>query len=263
MESLPLLITALAFGFAACFAIYGLGVKLDGLGFATLLIAVFAIYWVEGGRVEKFSIGGSGVNATFAKDTRAPALSVGRRVGDKDVLIFSPDDEDITSIAWWEGCAEYLVIPTDEIPDSDKELAIYYALMAGAARSSLLCGDFIGFVVLDENRRYVGSFGAAFFQETFGWWAVDTTDRDKLLEMFKERVIFATALRFPETRIEQGEGFVLALTQNATIADAHRTLSAANKPFVAITDPQGVFRGVLDRDTVRDQLINSLLPDGG
>lgn len=231
-----------------------------------MLLAVFLLYDTEVktlfDRLISFNLAGQ--EFSFSESLKQP---VSKFVSIDDITDKSIDirKDTLATDAVFQVCKKYVVLRTSEIPEDKNAQAKQMFQIIEVIRSSLVCGEFLGLIVLDEKDLYVGSFYRSFFLETVIPWSnligypADGLPSD-IASWLKSKSIFGLALEYPETRIDVGEGFRFSVGQNQSVAETMEILLASGKDFIAVVDNYGRFQGTVTRTRLLDQLLLALLP---
>lgn len=230
-----------------------------------VLFAPALVYGASALPVRELS--GFGFSAKFDAATRQTLARLD--LGVAGIAFRSLSDPDLAAdaaqAAFFELCLDYVVVTAGSVPEADEGAAFdnYIVNSTHMIRSSLACGRFIGLIVLDERRRYLGSYDAGFFAESLATWAVagpsGSIDTETLSKRIQTRTTFGAALRFPVERIVPGEGFTAAINESQTLRDAAEKLASGAAPFLVVTDALGTFVGLLTREMLHDRLFGLLL----
>lgn len=230
---------------------------------AAIMFLPALLYWVDSMPLEEISGGKDGVTLKLRAVSASPLSDLSLDL-EAVAVRHDPDAQtDNMTAAFWEKCGDYITMRSSDVPDDAAERDKYVVNLATAIRASLRCGRLIGVVVVDERERYIGSFDATFFAELTALWTMADADRrpsaSDLASMFSQHTVFGAALRFPETRLESGEGFDAAINREAPLAFALQRFAETNATFLALTDERGVLTGILPRKRVLDAILVALV----
>lgn len=208
----------------------------------------------------------AGQQFSFSEDLKEPVLKIVTITDLKDVTtIIDIRKDTFESDAFYQKPRKYVVLRTSEIPkDKDKQAKQMFQIIE-VIRISILSGEFIGLIVLDDKDRYIGSFGRDFFLETIIPWenlvgCPDSKSSSDIASWIKSKSLFGLSLEFPKARIDSGEGFRLSVKDNESAAKALNTLLSSGKDFIAIVDCSGRFKGAVTRNDLLDRLLKTLVP---
>ena len=152
----------------------------------------------------------AGQEFSFSEKLKEPVVNIASLSDIIDVTIDIRKDT-LEKDAYFQVRKKYMVLRTNEIPeDKDAQVKQMFQIME-AIRASIICGDFIGLIVLDGKDRYIGSFDRNFFLETIIPWSklaaypVDSQLSDRA-SWIKMHSVFGFALEYPkkENRIRRG-----------------------------------------------------------
>ena len=231
-----------------------------------LLGAVFFVpallYWVADKSPSELS--GFGFSAKFEDVAAKPVESLLTSVGDTTIPPPPSPDSSFALSSLLEDCSKYYVVRPHLVPNHDTAaFAPYIVNLTYSIRSSIACDSFIGLVILDENDHYIGSYDRDFFAESLSLWAAFDSDKPIDAKMLANRIqsstIFGAALRFPKERIQQHEGYVGAINEDASLGDAFALFQGMHGTFLVVTDVLGKFKGIITRDYVQRALLEALV----
>lgn len=191
-----------------------------------------------------------------------------------DGTAYISDENILRRDAMMEACNEYIVIRAESDGNIYSDAAVAY--LAYKIRTSLLCGKFLGLIVLDDKKHFVGSFEARFFNEAVAMWTIGATlsivngdenaitspappSAEFLGKQIQYRTIFGAALKHPAARISAGEGNRIQIHKLMKIKDALPILSEKQVQFAAVVDETGAFIGVVSRDELRDAALDAFM----
>jgi hypothetical protein len=233
--------------------------------FLLLLILLLFHTEVRGlfGRLTSLDVAGQKIS--FSEQLKEPVVNIASIYNITDVSIDIRKDT-IRNDAFFQVCKKYVVLRTSEIPEEQNAQAEQMFQIIEVIRASVICGEFIGLVILDDKDRYIGSFDRNFFLETVIPWSklVDypaNKSQSDIANWIKSNSTFGTALEFPEKRIASGEGFRFCVRQNQSVSEALEILLTSGKDFVAVVDNYGHFEGTVTRALLLNRLMLTLVPN--
>jgi CBS domain len=227
---------------------------------AAIVVTIPLIFWGTSGRISEIS--GLGVTAKFADVARIRINAGDLQI--KRVSIIEAPGEGSEHAAMFEVCSPIIAMRSDEKPSDMNERYRNVYVFTKAIAASLNCGKLKGVVVLDSQKRYLGSFEPSFFAESAGLWTLMRPDQslDKPLDRLEQgkliaaNTTFGTAILYPEVRVKvDGEGFEATIRENASLEEAIEALHLVRRPFLAITDGLGRFKGIVTRDDVLTEIL--------
>jgi len=208
-------------------------------------------------RISKLNIAGQ--ELSFSDTLTEPIVSLSTLTEVTDNT-FELNENTLDVDAYFQVCKRYIVLRTNEIPEEIGAAFNQKRKLIEVLRASIICGEFIGLIVLDAKDKYLGAFDRDFFLESIVPWA--EFDNYKELKLTKDKVgwlesntIFALALKYPEARIEAGEGFSDRISNSKSVAEALEALLKSGKSFIGVIDGFGRFQGVVTREV----LVNTML----
>lgn len=149
-----------------------------------LLVAVFFLFQTEVKTLfnRLISLKFAGQELTFSENLKEPVINIASlgditdksfdiRKSDINNKIFEIQKNTFKIDAYFQVSKKYVVLRTSEIPEDKSSQAIQMFQIMEIIRSSIICGDFIGLIVLDDKERYIGSFDRDFFLETIIPWS--------------------------------------------------------------------------------------------
>jgi hypothetical protein len=263
------IIISLAIFFAILFAIilFRLKAKTFEIKAVDLAVAILPviIYLLLTGNIPKLEIGDILKIETAFKEPVVEIASIDDVIEAEGILEIKVDDgeDPLALAAMFQQCKKYIVLHTSDIPKDEHAKSKQMFRIIQVIRASIVCGEFIGLIVLDDKDQYLGSFDRDFFLETLIPWSklADYPAGQSLPQIsnwMKSNSMFALALEFPEKRIESGEGFQVSVRQNQTIGEALGILLKSGKEFVAVVDNYGRFEGTVTRNALLDRLLLTL-----
>ncbi len=234
--------------------------RLSEIGVLGLIILPFVVFGFLSGKITEFS--GFGVTAKVERAKKLPISTLNIPTDSLKIANVTSNDTDYYRKAYFEMCAEYLVIRDEQIPAEHNERDYYIASISSAIKSSIACGKLAGVVILDGSNRYIGSFDSLFFIESVSIWAVPNSTNPmtakELASRIKTTTIFGASLTSPNERVSK-EGSVIALNVNATVQDAFNVFRSNDVDFIALTDSLGKFQGIVRyRDVVNTILFAAI-----
>ncbi|MDQ1902905.1 hypothetical protein RAH32_21060 [Paracoccus sp. WLY502] len=269
-KMLLFLILVLSFSFAVLMKRYLIPGASEALVAAVAFLPAL-LFFFQTGSVAKLS--GFGVSVERLQQQLETGIAeVGVAIADLEAGWLSPVDPDGPSFgqaAYWESCSRFLVLRKSDVPAfNTPDFSKYVRDATWAIRSSLTCGKLQGVIVLDETDRYIGSYNSSFFSEALAAWALpdigaSNPDLSNLADRIMMYSTFGTALRFPERRIELGDGYVAAVNENQTVEQALTDFKVPEVKFVAVTDARGVLKGVLTFEDLNYFLLQALVSSSG
>lgn len=258
---------------AALFVLY---VKKDAND--TLLVAIIvapALFFWLGDRVP-VEFGTGRFYAKFDTALRTPTQSVLEEEVASSAILSLPDRIVQLTAGIRRGtapsagtCLDYLFLQPSLVPEyPDPEYNRYVVYATHSIRSAIACGKLVGVVVLDKDGKYLGSYDSSFFAESLSSWAVFKSDHladgmtekelAKLAELIESNTIFGTALRYPDKRIREGEGYFAFVKTTDPLRSAWQEFQRVGGAFLAVTDHDLRFKGVLTRSRIRDLVLRQL-----
>ena len=137
-----------------------------------MLLAGFFLFYTEVktlfARLTSLNIAGQ--ELSFLENLKEPVVKIVStdEITDKTIDIRK---DNLATDAFFQICKKYVVLRTSEIPEKKDDQAKQMFQIIEVIRASLICGEFIGLIVLDEKDRYIGSFDRSFFLETIIPWS--------------------------------------------------------------------------------------------
>ena len=220
------------------------------------------LYWADSLPIDEITGGKDGITLKLHAAANLPVSEIDLKL-ESVAIQHDPDAATGSRVAaFWEHCGDYVTVRSSEVPVDAAERDRYVVTLALAIRASLLCGRLIGVVVVDERERYIGSYDASFYAELAALWtlygAEPELNSSEVASLFSRNTIFGASLRFPEKRLQSGEGFVAAINRDAPLAAAIDSLAETNAPFLALTDELGALAGILPRSRLVDVVLGAL-----
>ena len=230
---------------------------------AAIMFVPALLYWADGKPLEEISGGTDGITLKLRAASTLPVSEIDL---DLESVAVRHDPEaamDNRVTAFWEKCGDYITVRSSDVPVDMAERNQYIMTLAKAIRASLLCGRLIGVVVIDERERYIGSYDATFFAELAALWTVAGAEQQpsasEVATLFSRHTIFGASLRFPEKRLQSGEGFVAAINRDSPLSAALERLAETNASFLALTNEHGILTGILPRARLVDVILLALV----
>ena len=166
------------------------------------------------------------------------------------------------------ACLDYLVLRPSLVPEyPDSEYNRYMVFATHTISASIACGKLVGLVVLDKSGKYIGSYDSQFFAQSLSSWAFHKRPPEQMTEVefadlaqvIESNAIFGTALRYPDTRIRDGEGYFAFLNTTDTLKDAWQRFQTMQGEFLVVTDRELKFKGILTRSRLRNIVLRELV----
>lgn len=233
--------------------------------FPVLLFAVFLLFNTEVkmifGRLTSANVAGQ--QFSFSDSLKEPVLKIASIKEIAKTIDIRKDKLELD--AFFQVPRKYVVLRTSEIPKDKNAQAKQMFQIMEVIRVSIISGEFIGLIVLDNKDRYIGSFDRDFFLETvIPWQNLADYPAGKspsdIASWVKSKSVFGLSLEYPEARIDAGEGFHLSVKESESAAEALNTLLSSGKGFVAVVDSSGRFQGTVTRKDLLDRLLKTLVP---
>ena len=235
--------------------LFSLFVKKDANN--TLLLAIILapafFYWLSD-RIP-VELGMGQLYAKFETALRMSTQTVLEETVASSALLSLPDqDSQITEgfeTAPPEGtCLDYLLIKLNLVPQyPNPQYNRYIVYATHSIRNAIACGKLVGVVVLREDGKYVGSYDSSFLTED---------EFAELAVLIQSNTIFGTALGYPEKRIREGEGYFAFVRTTDTLREAWKQFQSTRGAFLAVTDQELRFKGILTRNSIQNRLLGEL-----
>ena len=236
-----------------------------------IILAPALFYWLEGRVLTEFGLGRfhAKFESTLLKPTeKALEEQVGSTlVAETQVLAHLDIQYDKAPPGG--ACLDYLVLRPSLVPEyPDPEFNRYLVFATRTISASIACGKLVGLVVLDESGKYIGSYDSKFFAQSLSSWTFYKKERPleqmtevelaDLAHVIESNTIFGTALRFPDERIKDGEGYFAFLNTTDTLRDAWQRFQTMHGAFLVITDSELKFKGILTRRRLSNLVLREL-----
>ena len=245
----------------------------------TLLLAIILapafFYWLGDKVPVEFGMGQ--FRAKFDKALERPTQTVlGDKIDSSAILSLSDQVGHLTesfrrATAPPEGtCLDYLVLRPSLVPQfPNPEYNRYMVYATHSIRNAIACGKLVGVVVVDDDEKYLGSYDSNFFAESLSSWGVFKSNRlatgmtekefAEVATLIESNTIFGAALRYPDRRIREGEGYFAFVRTTDSLKYAWRQFHTMAGSFVAVTDRELRFKGILTRSTIQNLVLSELV----
>jgi hypothetical protein len=231
----------------------------DGL-LGSLIFAPALVIWLTGQNISEFSA--YGITAKINATIQSKASSLNDKIKTLVINASSVDDPTFEKSATFELCADFIAFRPEHVPPEGADRDRYIFNLTYTIRTSISCGRFVGAVVLDKDDRYLGSFSKSFFSEASALWASWsplTGDKASIAKRILSTTVFGAALIYPKERVATIEGFVAAISVDATVATAYARLGELNVDFLVLTTPIGKYQGIVTRRSVIEKIVAGLI----
>jgi hypothetical protein len=227
-----------------------------------IILLPLLIFLIVANKLTEFE--GYGLKAKFREISTEKTIDAARAA---DLAISNPEANkpNFYQEAFWLACRPYYVLTDNTAKrEDDKDKLNQQATIeiAIAIRSALVCGRFVGLVVVDDSGRPVGLFRPEQFLEilriplvTYGRSiakAVDLFDQINATEL-------GVVLTNPVIRARSEEAEHLIISSDANLETAYKALMEEGAKVAMITDRHGRFGGIITRSAIEGRIIQKLL----
>jgi CBS domain-containing protein len=252
----------LAAGVGVVWVAKRLNIELGEASKTAVVLLPLLLFLVLSDKVTEFE--GLGWKAKFRDAVKERVVDTARA---SDLMISSPEANkpNFYQEAYWLACRPYYVLTntTAKLPnDTDKLNQQAVIDIAVAIRSSILCGRFVGVIVVDDGGKPVGLFRPDLFLEILRiplvTWGPSATKATNVFEQIAGTEL-GVVLKDPVIRAESDDAERVIVAANADLETAYKALIEKNARAAMISDRFGRFDGIITRSAIEGRIIQKLL----
>jgi len=226
-----------------------------------LIVGPIVLYAAASGAIAEFS--GFGVTAKFNKAANVQINDLAGSLVTKSNI----DPTNFEIAATLQLCATYFIIRDDIGQQADDPKFLHLAKqLAAAIKSSMLCGNFYGVVVVNKTNHFLGLFPRSrlegLMSYAFDRYCIfDYPNCDATIDI--RNVLGETELgvilRNPDVRAETDEALKYSVQETDPLIKVVNDEAFAKVTALAVLDRKGKFVGLLPKQAVYDKLFSILL----